>query len=58
MKLEKQTQLYFQACREVRELPECSDYTVFKKLAHNLWLALMLKENIINTKEYNENLVT
>ena len=58
MKLEKQTQLYFQACREVRELPECADYTIFKKLAHNLWLALMLKENLINTKEYNEKLVT
>jgi hypothetical protein len=56
MRLEKQTQLYFQACREVRELPECSDYTVFKKLAHNLWLSLMLKEDLIEIKEYVKEL--
>ena len=56
MRLEKQTQLYFQACREVRELPECNDYTVFKKLAHNLWLALMLKEDLIDIKEYVKEL--
>tara|TARA_R100001126_G_scaffold87931_1_gene56685 strand:- start:587 stop:763 length:177 start_codon:yes stop_codon:yes gene_type:complete len=58
MKLNRETILYYKACGEVRELPECADYTVFKKLAHNLWLALMLKENLINTKEYREGLVT
>ena len=58
MKLNRETILYYKACGEVRELPECNDYTVFKKLAHNLWLALMLKEDLINTKDYNEGLVT
>tara|TARA_R100000322_G_C5408802_1_gene183286 strand:- start:67 stop:243 length:177 start_codon:yes stop_codon:yes gene_type:complete len=58
MKLNRETILYYKACSEVRELPECNDYTVFKKLAHNLWLALMLKENLINIKEYREGLVT
>ena len=58
MKLNRETILYYKACGEVRELLECNDYTVFKKLAHNLWLALMLKENLINTKEYREGLMT
>ena len=57
IKLDRESVLYYTACDEVSKLPECNNYIVFKKLSHNLWLALMLKEDLIDIKEYVKELL-
>ena len=56
IKLDRESVLYYKACNEVGELPECNDISTFRQLAHNCWLALMLKEDLIDIKEYVKEL--
>tara|TARA_R100001126_G_C4763969_1_gene119102 strand:- start:367 stop:558 length:192 start_codon:yes stop_codon:yes gene_type:complete len=56
IKLNRESQLFYKACGEVRDLPECNDYIVFKELSRKLWLALLLKEDLIDIKEYVKEL--
>ena len=51
-KLSRESVLYYKACDEIGKLPKCNDISNFRVLAHNLWLALMLKEDLIDIKEY------